>query len=70
MPDDVDMEEEGERDSSEEEDAAPEKVQHADLTDGGDGGDVGDDLRQQLSKSEEKVLRTLRRVDYSWVAVP
>lgn len=67
MPDDVDMEEEGERDSSEEEDAAPEKVQHADLTDGGDGGD---DLRQQLSKSEEKELRTLRRVDYSWVAVP
>ncbi|XP_059558517.1 WD repeat-containing protein 75 [Myotis daubentonii] len=67
MPDDVDMEEEKESDSSEEEDDATEKAQHAGHT------DAGEDLRQQLSqlsKCEEKELRKLRRVDYSWVAAP
>ncbi|CAK6448072.1 unnamed protein product [Pipistrellus nathusii] len=69
MPEDAEMEEEGERDSSEEEEAAPEKAQQAGLTDGGPGGDEAEALRQRLSKCE-KELRKLRRVDYSWVAVP
>lgn len=62
IPDDVDMQEEKESDNSDEENAFTEKVQDAKHT------DLGEDIFHQLSKSEEKELRKLRKVDYSWIA--
>ncbi|ELW66605.1 WD repeat-containing protein 75 [Tupaia chinensis] len=62
IPDDVEMEEEKESDDSDEENAFTEKTQETNST------DLGEDIRHQLSKSEEKELRKFRKVDYSWIA--
>ncbi|XP_003406221.1 WD repeat-containing protein 75 isoform X1 [Loxodonta africana] len=61
IPDDVDMEEEKESEDSDEENDFTEKVQDTDSI------DLGEDIMHQLSKSEEKELRKLRKVDYSWI---
>ncbi|ERE82896.1 WD repeat-containing protein 75 [Cricetulus griseus] len=62
IPDDVDMEEKEESDSSDEEKDFTEKAQETNTT------DLGEDVIHQLSKSEEKELRKFRKVDYSWLA--
>nr|XP_004660322.1 WD repeat-containing protein 75 [Jaculus jaculus] len=62
IPDDVDMEEEINSDDSDEEKDLAEETQHAAIT------DLGEDIIHQLSKSEERELRKLRKVDYSWIA--
>ncbi|XP_066201661.1 WD repeat-containing protein 75 [Saccopteryx leptura] len=64
IPDDVDMEEEKESDSSDENDFT-EKDQNTSTT---DLAEDGEDIIHQLSRSEEKELRKLRKVDYSWIA--
>ncbi|XP_006879002.1 PREDICTED: WD repeat-containing protein 75 [Elephantulus edwardii] len=60
IPDDVDMEEEKENDSSDEENDFTENIQDTNNI------DLGEDINQ-LSKSEEKELRKLRKIDYSWI---
>lgn len=56
------MEEEKDSDNSDEENTFTEKVQDIKHM------DVGEDIIHQLSKSEEKELRKLRKVDYSWIS--
>lgn len=55
------MEEEKESNDSDEENDFTEKVQDTYNT------DLGEDIKHQLSKSEEKELRKFRKVDYSWI---
>uniref|UniRef100_A0A8C9Q9T0 WD repeat domain 75 n=1 Tax=Spermophilus dauricus TaxID=99837 RepID=A0A8C9Q9T0_SPEDA len=62
IPDDVDMEEEKESDDSDEENDFTEKAQVT------NDPRLEEDIIHQLSKSEEKELRKLRKVDYSWIA--
>ncbi|KAM5326706.1 WD repeat-containing protein 75 [Glossophaga mutica] len=61
IPDDIDMEEEKESHSSDEENDFTEKVEDINNT------DLGEDIVHQLSKLEEKELRKFRKVDYSWI---